>query len=95
MSEESDRHPVQFTLYTRPQCQLCDRLEGLIAPKLDALRRRGVEATLVKCNIDDDSELRRRYGLRIPVLTVDGDELLEGRPQAGDVERAFRNLLRR
>ena len=62
---------VPVTLYTRPVCPLCDEL-------LDALD--GLPLDVTKVDVDGDRELKKRYGLRIPVLVdAAGDVLAEGR----------------
>jgi hypothetical protein len=53
-------------LYSRPGCHLCEQLlEGLMP-----LVRGRAEIEVV--NIDDDVELGREYGTRIPVLEFAG-----------------------
>jgi hypothetical protein len=85
---------MKLHLFSRPQCHLCDRLEELIKPHIDALARRVGEGNvhLVKFNIDDNAQWREMYGTRIPVLTVNEQILLEGRPDPTEVERIMRTL---
>jgi positive regulator of sigma E activity len=53
----------------RPQCHLCELLLDELRPMLDA-------ATQVEIvDISDDPALLRRYGLRIPVLSCNGEEI--------------------
>ena len=56
-------------LYSRAGCHLCDDLAAELAPVI-----RG-RARLTIVDIDEDAELVRRYGLRIPVLVGEGREL--------------------
>ena len=58
-------------LYSRPGCHLCDELGEALAPIL-----RG-RAEIRVINIDEDIELKKRYGLRIPVLAAGDIELSE------------------
>ena len=69
----------QLTLYSRPDCHLCD----VAAALLDELR-----LEWRKRDIEGDLELIRRYGRRIPVL-VRGDSRAElGWPfDADEVQR--------
>lgn len=61
--------PPKVVLYMRPDCHLCS----------DALTiLHGIGCTVNEVNIDDDPDLRRRYGFRVPVMTVDGVDLLWG-----------------
>jgi glutaredoxin len=57
-----------ITLYGRPDCHLCDDARAV-------LERLDHEFTEV--NIEDDDELFKRYLERIPVVTLDGEELFE------------------
>ena len=59
----------RLTLYSRPGCHLCELLLEELAPLL------GQEALVETVDVEDDPELERRYGLRIPVLVSDGVEL--------------------
>jgi len=58
-----------LTLYSRPDCHLCERLATELAPLI-----RG-RASLRVVDIDEDLELKKRYGLRIPVLVGSSGEL--------------------
>lgn len=65
---------LQFTLYTRPRCGLCDLLhEDLLA----LCRGRAVDVLLV--DVDGGPDLKALYGTRIPVLVGEGAVLCEGR----------------
>jgi glutaredoxin len=55
--------PLDVTLYSRPECHLCDEAKEAIAP---LLREFGARLRVV--NIDDDPELRERYREEIPVI---------------------------
>lgn len=55
----------QFTVYSRPDCHLCDELCG----RLNQLQQEfAFEYQIV--NVDSDIEYKKRYGLLIPVLTL-------------------------
>ena len=58
------------TLYTRPGCCLCDEMKA-------GLERRGY--TVNEVNIDLDPELKRKYGVDIPVAVVDGKVIAKHR----------------
>jgi hypothetical protein len=71
-------------VYSRPDCGLCEQFQIDLAALL------GPRATEVQVvDIDSDTELKRKYGERIPVLTVDGDYVCGIRL---DVERVRRYL---
>ena len=75
---------LKLILYGHDTCSLCDRLEAMLQPHLDRYN-----ATLTKQNIKDYPELVRRYGRRIPVLTLDDRVLIEGKPQQDKVIEAL------
>jgi hypothetical protein len=60
---------THWTVYSRADCSLCERLleelAGLLGPE-------GAAAVQV-VDIDGQPELERRYGTRIPVLMADGE----------------------
>jgi hypothetical protein len=59
----------RWTVYSRADCSLCERLidelAGLLGPE-------GAAAVQV-VDIEGQAELEHRYGTRIPVLTADGE----------------------
>ncbi|NCX98674.1 MAG: glutaredoxin family protein [Planctomycetia bacterium] len=63
---------MRILLYTRRGCHLCEEAE-------DLLTAHGVPAALV--DVDESPEAAARYDLRVPVLEIDGQVVLEGRFQ--------------
>jgi glutaredoxin len=61
-----------LTVYGKPGCHLCDEA-------LDAVRRgaAGHEVEMRHIDVTLDPVLERRYGHRIPVVVLDGEELFE------------------
>jgi glutaredoxin len=57
----------RVTLYSRPGCHLCDDARAVVEQVCAELGESYVEIF-----IDDDPDLRRRYGEEIPVTLVDG-----------------------
>jgi glutaredoxin len=55
--------PRDVTLYTRPGCHLCEEAKAQLAPLLKEFGAR-----LTEINIDDDPDLRSRYGYDVPVI---------------------------
>ena len=82
--------PVEVVLYTRPGCGLCEEMK-------EAMRSAGVEGHYVLREIDIDGEraLKKRYGLRIPVLDVAGVEAFEGRLEPAAFRAEVRKASRR
>jgi glutaredoxin len=63
---------VLVVLYSRPGCGLCDRAREV----LEAQRAR-TPFLLDEVDISGNEELELEYGVRIPVVTVDGRERFE------------------
>lgn len=62
-----------LVLYTRSRCPLCDKAKNIIMEikeDWDFLYR--------EVEIDQSDELTEKYGLMIPVVEVDGEELQYG-----------------
>jgi glutaredoxin len=60
------------TLYGKPGCHLCDDARTVVQQALA-----GRDAELEEVDVTLDPVLERRYGERIPVLAVDGEELFQ------------------
>ena len=74
------------TIYTRPGCHLCEEAKLAIAAcGCDGL------FTLQEINIDEDADLRERYGNDIPVVLINGVKVFKHRLDA----RAFKRKLLR
>lgn len=61
-----------FLIYSRPGCHLCEVMAEQLLPLL-----RG-RAKLATRNIESNEAWLRRFGLRIPVLELDGGIVCEG-----------------
>ena len=60
----------RFLVYTREDCPLCDDfVAGLraVVPDFETL------------DVDEDPATRRRFGLKVPLLTCDGSVVCHGR----------------
>jgi hypothetical protein len=55
-------------LLTRADCHLCEQMHAA----LRALARRVALPAIQELDVDTDEQLQRRYGLKIPVLLLDG-----------------------
>jgi glutaredoxin len=75
-----------LTLYGKPGCHLCDEARTVLR---EALTGRDVE--LDEVDVTLDPVLEHRYGERIPVLALDGEELfqyfVDGRALAERLDR--------
>lgn len=73
---------ARIVLYGREDCGLCDEMAAELAPWLQA---RGLAAEVR--DVDADPLTRRRFGLKVPVLTVDGEVACFGHLDVAAVER--------
>ncbi len=69
------------TLYGKPGCHLCEEAREAVA-RVRARRTFDLE----EVDITLDPALYRRYGERIPVLSIDGEEAFELGVEAGDLD---------
>jgi hypothetical protein len=68
-----DGFMTQLTLYSRPDCHLCDDAAAL-------LQEVAPEVGVNKVDIEGDIQLLSRYGLRVPVLLRNSDSAELGWP---------------
>lgn len=81
-------HRVVVEVYTRQGCGLCQEAERRAA------REAGRRSEVRLVDVDQDPELARRYGDRVPVVVVDGREVSAGPLSEGVVARAVRRARR-
>ena len=63
------RHVV---LFSRPGCGLCDEARAVLLAE-----RERTPFALEEVNVEADDALELEYGIRIPVVLVDGEEAFE------------------
>ncbi len=63
---------MRVTMYSRPRCGLCDEAREVILAE-----RTRTPFDFEEISIEGDDDLEREYGIRIPVVLVDGEELFE------------------
>jgi hypothetical protein len=61
---------ARFLVYTREDCALCDEFVAELS---------GILAGFELRDVDDEPLARRRYGLKVPVLTCEGSVVCHGR----------------
>ena len=64
--------PVHVVLYSRPGCHLCDEARAVLETE-----RARTPFDLEELDIESDAALVKEYGIRIPVVTIDGVERFE------------------
>jgi len=80
----SGRPPGGLVLYVRENCHLCEQF--LLELSLDL--GTGIERLQVQ-DVDQDVDLAVRFGLRVPVLELDGTVLCEGIYDGAGVRQAL------
>ncbi|MFQ5533133.1 MAG: glutaredoxin family protein [Candidatus Methylomirabilales bacterium] len=75
---------IPVVLYTRLECCLCQEMKGL----LDKVSRE-YPMDLAEVDIDEDPELRERFGQEVPVLFIEGRKAIKYRT----TERELRKRL--
>jgi hypothetical protein len=73
----------EVLMYARPGCGLCDEAREVIM----AVRAR-TPFEYLEVDVTGDDALELEYGIRIPVVLVDGRELFEIRVDAGRLGEA-------
>ena len=73
-----------ITLYSRPGCHLCEDMKAIIARAAAAMPG---ALYVDEIDISRDAELERRYGLKIPVLEIDGKRVAKYRVSEEDLRR--------
>ena len=63
---------MRVVLYARAGCHLCDAARDVLL----AERSRSM-FDLVEVDVAGDDDLEREYGIRIPVVEIDGEERFE------------------
>ena len=74
----------KVTFFTRQGCELCAKAEPLV------VRRAGRLGFVLEMVDIDDAGLTEAYGERVPVVLLDGREVLAGRFGSREVRRALR-----
>jgi len=77
----------EVVVYGRARCGLCRRAEELVA-------REATDATVRHVDVDTADDLVDRYGVRVPVVVVDGVEVAELEVAGGVVRAAVRDARR-
>lgn len=71
---------ARIAVYGRDGCHLCDELVAELAALLGP---RGLTWQLL--DVDADPSTRRRFGLKVPVVTLDGKLVCHGRLDAAEL----------
>jgi len=72
----------RLVVWSRDGCGLCEEMTRELGAWLEG---RGLAAAVR--DVDEDPDARRRYGLKVPVLTLDGHIVCHGRLDRAELER--------
>ena len=73
---------TELVVWSREGCGLCDELLEELVPWAAA---RGLDVRVR--DVDEDEAMRRRFGLKIPVVTLDGTRVCHGHLDLPELER--------
>jgi len=74
---------VQFVIYSKPGCHLCDEMKGVVRRVLGTDANRSLE----EVDISNDTALLERYGVEIPVLMLDGVKVAKYRVTEAELRK--------
>jgi thioredoxin-like negative regulator of GroEL len=77
---------ARLTLITRTDCHLCEEL----LTQLEALRGRYPLPALAQLDVDADPILAQRFGLKVPVLLLDGVPVCHFKLDSAELLRLLR-----
>lgn len=77
---------MRLTIVHRQDCELCEQMVA----ELRALGRREALPPVDVVDVDADPELRRRHGLHVPVLLLDGSVVCRERLDTPELLRILR-----
>ncbi|MBN8201641.1 glutaredoxin family protein [Bacillus sp. NTK034] len=74
----------ELVFYTRSRCPLCDKAKEVIVEL-----KKEYDFTIIEKDIDVSDELTEKYGLMIPVVEIDGNEVQFGHIDAITLSEAL------
>jgi predicted thioredoxin/glutaredoxin len=77
----------RLTVLHRRDCELCDEMLAGLASLKSRLPLPPIEVV----DVDSDPELKRRHGLDVPVLLVDGTVVCRHRLEESELRRLLRD----
>ncbi len=78
-------NPIRVIILSRQDCHLCDVVYQM-AVRLQ--RELGIDTK--KLSIEDDTDLLKRYGTRVPVILLDDIEYVSGHVTERELRRAIK-----
>ena len=84
VTRPKEQQPIQVTFYTKAGCHLCEEARDML-DDIAAL----TSCDLTEIDIRINPNIFEQYRYRIPVIIIDGETLLEGRIEYGDLVKTF------
>lgn len=79
----------RLTVVSRENCPLCEEMLAMLADTL-AISAPALRESVCVIDVDSDPTLRRRYGLKVPVLLLDGEPVCHGQLDTVELLRLLR-----
>lgn len=79
---------IQVTFYTRRDCCLCDEVKRLVREVT-----RAYPVDLSEVDIDQDPDLRTRFGQEVPVVFIEGRKAFKYRTTAPELRKRLDQAL--
>ena len=77
---------IVVTLYSRPECHLCDEMKAVVERVAQSLSR-AIPLTVDVVDVSADPQLEGRYGVYIPVLLIAGKKAAKHRVSEEELRR--------
>lgn len=78
--------PKNITFYTRKNCPLCEKAKNSILEL-----KEDFDFTLEEIDINVSDELTEKYGIMIPVVVIDGEEVAYGIINKSDIRNRLQD----
>ena len=75
----------QIRLYTRRDCCLCEEMKGVIRDVAEE-----VPLEVEEVDVDNEPDLREKFGGEVPVLFIDGRKAFKYRVAARELKKKLR-----
>jgi len=79
----------RLAVVSRENCPLCEEMQAALAEVLAGFDP-PLAAAVEVLDVDADATLQRRYGLKVPVLLLDGELVCFGHLDAAELVRLLR-----
>ena len=80
---------MRLTIYSKPGCHLCDDMKAVVH-RVIAAHAIPHTITVDEIDISKDPDLLVRYGMEIPVLTIDGKKAAKYRVSEEELRRMLK-----